>query len=74
MSTLHHMSQPMPAIPNRLHFVVRQDRFGRWIAVEDHDLAGGLFASEEAALRYCTAESSHAPGAVEIVPAARAAA
>jgi hypothetical protein len=57
----------MPEIPNHLHFTVCQDRFGRWLAIEDRDLAGGLFASKEAALRFCAFESNHAPGAVELV-------
>lgn len=62
----HQVVQAMPEVPNHLHFVVCQDRYGRWLAIEDHDLAGGLFSSKEAALQYCAFESNHAPGAVDL--------
>lgn len=61
------LCQQISAAPNYMHFVVCQDRFGRWIAIEDRDLAGGLFTSKEAALQYCEFESNNAPGAVELL-------
>jgi hypothetical protein len=63
-------SGPLPtlsAAPCGLHFTVQQDHFGRWIATEDNDRAGGVFSSRDAALRYCAAESGHAEGAVDLV-------
>lgn len=60
------LRQTISTASNHLHFVVCQDRFGRWIAIEDHDLAGGLFSTKEAALQYCAFESNHAVGAVEL--------
>lgn len=38
-------------------FVVGQDREGRWVAIEIHGRAGGLFRSREAAVGYAEDET-----------------
>lgn len=48
------------------HFVVGQDRHGRWIAVETHGLGGGIFRSRRDAVRYALAETLHRPEAVTL--------
>jgi hypothetical protein len=48
-------------------FVIGRDDRGHWLAGEAHGLAGGLFSSREAALRYATAETHHREGAVQLV-------
>jgi hypothetical protein len=45
-------------------FVIGRDAEGHWLAVETHGLSGGLFTSQEAALRYATFETDHRAGAV----------
>ncbi len=47
-------------------FVVGQDREGHWLAVETHGLGGGIFTTQEAALRYARAETERRPGAVAL--------
>ncbi|WP_162375434.1 RAG2 PHD domain containing protein [Ancylobacter sp. TS-1] len=51
---------------HHLHFLVGQDRQGHWLAVERHGLAGGIFATREAALRYARDESQRRPGTVRL--------
>ncbi len=48
------------------HFLVGQDVSGLWLAVETHDLCGGLFKSREDALHFVEAETHRRPGAVEL--------
>ncbi len=48
------------------HFVVGQDRFGCWLAIETHNLGGGIFKSREDALHYVDFETGHRPGAIEL--------
>jgi hypothetical protein len=57
----------VPHFPQPRSFMVGQDRAGRWIAVEPHGLAGGIFVSRKAALDYAEFESDHRPGAVLVV-------
>ena len=47
-------------------FVVGQDHSGHWLAIETHGLAGGLFASREAALHYAMEEAHRRPEAIHI--------
>lgn len=54
------------AVANRLRFLVGHDEAGRWLALEDHGLAGGIFASKEAALRYASVETHRRPGGVRL--------
>ena len=46
-------------------FVIGRDAEGRWLALETHGLSGGLFRSQEAALRYATFETDHRQGAIQ---------
>jgi hypothetical protein len=55
----------MPKVASALHFVVRADGAGHWLAIEEHGLAGGMFASREAAIDYCAFESCGGPVRVE---------
>ncbi|WP_348644610.1 hypothetical protein [Starkeya sp. ORNL1] len=54
------------SVANRLRFLVGRDEAGRWLALEDHGLAGGIFASKEAALHYASAETGRRPGGVRL--------
>lgn len=54
------------SVANRLRFLVGRDEAGRWLALEDHGLAGGIFASKEAALHYAVAETGRRPGGVRL--------
>lgn len=59
-------AQKISVAVSHLRFLVGQDREGHWLAVERHGLAGGIFATREAALRYATDESRRRPGAVRL--------
>jgi hypothetical protein len=52
--------------PGAYSFIVGRDRQGTWIARETRGLAGGIFASRDAALHYAEFESDHRPGAVRL--------
>lgn len=67
MSTLQNVSPSEPPQPGLSHFIVGRDGTGQWIALESRGLAGGLFRSQEAALRYATFETDHRQGAVRVV-------
>lgn len=54
------------AVKNHLRFLVGRDEAGRWLALEDHGLAGGIFATKEAALHYASAETGRRPGGVRL--------
>ena len=54
-----------PAAPDT-RFIVGQDPQGRWVAVEVHGLAGGLFRTRHDALHYATDETRRRPDAVLI--------
>ena len=45
-------------------FVIGRDLRGRWIALAAGGLAGGVFRSKDAAIRYAQAEAGRAPDAV----------
>lgn len=47
-------------------FVVGRDRDGRWVAVEVHGRAGGLFRSREAAIGYVEGETGRRPDAMQM--------
>jgi hypothetical protein len=44
--------------PEPLCFVVGRDQSGHWIVQETHGLCGGLFRTEDAAIRYAKFESA----------------
>ncbi len=48
------------------HFIVGQDPQGLWLALETHNLGGGLFKSLHDALHFADAETGHRPGSVEL--------
>ena len=60
--------EPPPAKPKcaEPHFVVGQDARGCWLAIETHNLGGGIFKSREDALRFVDFETGHRPGAIEL--------
>lgn len=45
-------------------FIIGRDPEGRWVALEEHGLAGGLFRDRDAAAEYASFETGHRPGAV----------
>ncbi len=47
-------------------FVVGQDPQGRWVAVEVHGLAGGLFRTRHDAMHYAVDATGHRPDAVSV--------
>lgn len=57
-------SQAPAAIDTR--FIVGQDPQGRWVAIEVHGRAGGLFRTRHDALHYATDETQRRPDAVLI--------
>jgi hypothetical protein len=65
MSTIVH-SRCGDAVPSHLDFLVGQDPSGHWLALETHGLAGGLFASRDAAIRFALVETDRRPDAVHV--------
>lgn len=65
MSPLQDVDKPPASPAAGFHFIVGQDQTGRWIALETHNLAGGLFKSRQDALHFADFETGHRPGAVE---------
>lgn len=59
-----HIQQSMSLASAPPIFVVGRDIEGHWLAVDTSGRSGGLFASQEAALRYATFETDHRSGAV----------
>jgi hypothetical protein len=51
-----------------LSFVLGRDGGGRWIVQEAHGLCGGLFASQDAAIRYAKSEAAERGGVIRLVP------
>lgn len=47
-------------------FLVGQDHSGHWLALETHGLAGGIFASRDAAIRFALVETDRRPDAVHV--------
>lgn len=60
------ISEPDSLLCGHLSYVVGRDEDGRWLAVEEHGLGGGLFATCEAAVRYASFESGRPREAVPI--------
>jgi hypothetical protein len=52
--------------PEPLKFVLGRDHGGHWIVQEAHGLCGGLFASQEAALRYARDESAERAASIRV--------
>ena len=48
-------------------FMIGQDRRGNWVVQDQRRMAGGLFATRDAALRYVRSESGYQPRAVVMV-------
>lgn len=48
------------------HFIVGQDPHGCWLAIETHNLGGGLFKTKQDALHFVDFETGRRPGAVEL--------
>ena len=49
-----------------LRFIIGQDPDGRWVAVETHGLAGGVFRSRKDAVHYALGETLRRPDAITI--------
>lgn len=65
MSTYQQRSLQSESLPDTApSYVIGRDPEGRWIALETHGLAGGIFRSQEAAADYAAFETHHRPGAV----------
>ncbi|RXF75690.1 hypothetical protein EK403_00575 [Hansschlegelia zhihuaiae] len=47
-------------------FVVGQNRLGQWLAIATDGLGGGIFASQDAALRYAESECAGSAGRVRL--------
>lgn len=63
------MSPTIPIVApagDTARFIVGQDPEGRWVAIEIHGRAGGLFRSREAAYDYAAGETDHHPDAVQV--------
>jgi hypothetical protein len=56
------------ASPEPLNFVLGRDGGGRWIVQEAHGLCGGLFARQDAAIRYARSEAAERGGVIRRVP------
>jgi hypothetical protein len=48
-------------------FMIGQDRHGNWVVQDQKGIAGGLFVTRDAALRYVRAENGYQPRAVVMV-------
>lgn len=54
--------------PEPPSLIVGRDNENHWVVVEAHGLCGGVFATEEAALRFAREESGGRHGAVQRAP------
>jgi hypothetical protein len=54
--------------PEPLSFVLGRDHGGHWIVQEAHGLCGGLFASENDAIRYAKSESGGRGTVIRFLP------
>lgn len=50
------------------HFIIGQDRDGRWLARDETGHIGGIFRDRCAAERFAAFESGHCPGGVRFAP------
>jgi hypothetical protein len=57
-------SESRCASPSR--FLVGRDSNGRWTALRENGLAGGVFKSQDAAIRYAQSEAARTPGSVRM--------
>jgi hypothetical protein len=48
-------------------FMIGQDRRGNWVVQDQRRIAGGLFVTRDAALRYVRSEAGYQPRAVVMV-------
>lgn len=48
-------------------FMIGQDRRGNWVVQDQKGIAGGLFVTRDAALRYARSEAGYRPRAVVMV-------
>jgi hypothetical protein len=48
-------------------FMIGQDRRGNWVVQDQNGIAGGLFVTRDAALRYVRSENGYQPRAVVMV-------
>ena len=48
-------------------FMIGQDRHGNWVVQDQKGIAGGLFVTRDAALRYVRSENGYRPRAVVMV-------
>jgi hypothetical protein len=48
-------------------FMIGQDRCGNWVVQDQKGIAGGLFVTRDAALRYVRSENGYQPRAVVMV-------
>jgi hypothetical protein len=58
-----------PTAPVLREFIVCPDRRGHWLAVEEHGLLGGVFASRQAAERFALQEVNDNRERVHVVTA-----
>jgi hypothetical protein len=61
-----HENEP-PSLFRPPVFMIGQDRRGNWVVQDQKRMAGGLFATRDAALRYVRSESGYQPRAVVMV-------
>lgn len=57
---------PQSAFAGPISYVVGRDDEGRWLAVEAHGLGGGIFATQDAAVRYASFEAGCPRSAVAL--------
>jgi len=58
-----------PPKPEPREFTICRNQHGRWLAIEDHGLLGGVFTNRKAAERFALDEAGGDPHRVYIVPA-----
>ncbi len=54
--------------PEPLSFMLGRDHGGHWVVQEANGLCGGLFASENAAIRYAKFESAGRGSVIRFIP------
>lgn len=54
--------------PEPLCFLVGRDDGGHWVVQETHGLCGGLFTTEDAAIRYAKFESADRKSVIRLTP------
>ena len=69
MSSVHDEQSAAAFDDAKPHFIVGQDPHGFWLAIETHNLAGGLFKSREDAIHFVDFETGHRADAFELATA-----